>query len=302
MDLVSFLSSVLAPLGISATAAWWLSKTLITHRLEQERIRFQQLQQAEIRKEVEAHLADLTADREYELEARKRLYLAIGPLRVQLLLACRDLCARITQHGTREQCSTDIEQYYGRSVLYRLLRPLALGELAERQISYADFSVDPAAIELLKFKRAAFSAFTGRTPIRDHPRAIWSKQIEHVYFDNLSRAANALIIPEAHDKVRVMRFDEFENFLRERENLWQIAPFPRLLQDFQIQTKPILWTRLVCYGYICNDYLNVRGPSIGFAKRKYPVGELLTMVNDPFLQSHAMSMESTFREMIDYGI
>ena len=45
--------------------------------------------------------------------------------------------------------------YYGPDTLYRFIRPLALAELIERQMAYADFTVDEDAIGLLCFKRAA---------------------------------------------------------------------------------------------------------------------------------------------------
>lgn len=43
--------------------------------------------------------------------------------------------------------------HFLRSTVYRLLRLLAMAELIERQIAYADFTVDPDMRPLLKFKR-----------------------------------------------------------------------------------------------------------------------------------------------------
>ena len=57
--------------------------------------------QGEIRKEIETYLGDKSAEREYQLEARKRLYKAIGPLRFQLVVACRDASSRINNSSSR---------------------------------------------------------------------------------------------------------------------------------------------------------------------------------------------------------
>jgi hypothetical protein len=45
--------------------------------------------QGSINREVQLQLGERAAQREYEYDARKRLYIAIGPLQFQLLAACR---------------------------------------------------------------------------------------------------------------------------------------------------------------------------------------------------------------------
>ena len=109
--------------GISAAGAYWLARTLVQHKLNRdienykselarqldaqktlaaqdlerlkntlqlEQSRIKATMDAQIRMEVEAQLGELAVQRQYEYEARRRLYTAIGPLRFQLLLACRD--------------------------------------------------------------------------------------------------------------------------------------------------------------------------------------------------------------------
>src|SRR5262245_47312273 len=129
MDMATIVTSVVSSLGISTATAAWLSSALIGHRLQKDLEKHKsQLQQdledhkgnlttnlgtyrntlsrepdewqANLRTRVEDALGEKAADRAYRLEARKRLYQAIGPLRFQLLLACRDLSERIKSHGT----------------------------------------------------------------------------------------------------------------------------------------------------------------------------------------------------------
>lgn len=109
-------------------------------------------------------LLDRKAKLDYESNARRRLYEAIGPLRLQLLFAARDVASRVQDHpGTNWNLKPS--QYYGRSFIFRLLRPLAIGSLIERQMSVADFSVDGDALEMLKFNVVAYRTMTGSDAI-----------------------------------------------------------------------------------------------------------------------------------------
>src|SRR5262245_24472711 len=100
MDFASLITIILSSAGVSAGTAAWLARALVSHNLEKQMVAFKEQIQAqreasqaviegEIREQVETSLGERAAQREYELAARQRLYSAIGPLRFQLLLACR---------------------------------------------------------------------------------------------------------------------------------------------------------------------------------------------------------------------
>jgi hypothetical protein len=142
MQITDFLEFSLPTFGISIATATWLAKQLVDHGLKPDlqrqkselvaRLAVEKTHiDANVRQQVDTLLADRAADREYALEARKLFYQSIGPLRFQLLLACRDLAGRIIAHS-RNPYDTGLASYYGKSFLYRLLRPLALSELIER--------------------------------------------------------------------------------------------------------------------------------------------------------------------------
>jgi hypothetical protein len=48
-------------------------------------------------------------------------------------------------------------------------------------MSVADFSVDPGAIALLRFNRAAERMLSGDDVVLDHPGADWSTQSQHLF-------------------------------------------------------------------------------------------------------------------------
>lgn len=338
MDTWTLISSITSSLGISVTAAWWLSKQLVTHRLakdleaykvswqrelEGEKAKWQRsLEEAkvgwqrelekdkadwqgEIHKGVEEYLGEKSAEREYNLEARKRLYSAIGPLRFQLLLACRDVAVRINNYGSGDlSYNMDTRSYYGQNTLYRLLRPIALSELIERQITYADFSVDPTGVALLRFKKAAFMALTDGDVILNHPNADWHNEKEHVFSGTLSRLASALIIHDKDtvNKERPMHFHEFQVFIRDSQRFKEFSPLKEILGSFTIANKPIFWIRLICFGYICNEYLGHAGTSIGFEKRQFDVDKLLSVSKDNYSLSNIENFKSTFQSMINMNL
>ena len=65
------------------------------------------------------------AQLDYELDAKKRLYEVVGPLRLQLLLAARDVVRRFQMHH-KNNWNMDPKDYYVKSCIYRLLAPLAI--------------------------------------------------------------------------------------------------------------------------------------------------------------------------------
>jgi len=337
MDVITLISSVASSLGISIAAAYWLSKQLITHKLakdleaykvswqkelEKEKSGWQKsieeakagwqrelekdktAWQGEIHKEVEVFLGETSAEREYTLEARKRLYHAIGPLKFQLLLACRDASARVENYGSDLGYEMTMNGYYGRSTLYRLLRPVAIAELIERQITYTDFSVDPTGIELLRFKKAAYMSFTDGDVILNHPDADWTNEREHVFSGTLSRLANSLVIldQDVSNKERPMHFHEFEPLIRDHSKRSEFSPLTRILEDFEVEKKPIFWIRLVCFGYICNEYLGYAGGAIGFEKRRFDLDKLLLASQNDYTLSKIDRYKDVFQSLLKMSL
>ena len=301
MDTSTIIATILASLASSLGGVWWLSQQLITRRLDKEKDR----RQAEIRKEVEVYLGEKSAERQYNLDARKRLYTAVGPLRFQLLIAARDAAARIINYAkSPDEYEMDMREYYGRSTLYRLLRPVAIAELIELQMSQADFSVDPTGVELLRFKKAALTALTDGSPILHHPGADWGSEREHVFFGTLGRLANAVIVKDENmpGGRRPMLFHEFDSFISDPLNYKQLSPLKDILNTFTVREKPIFWIRLVCFAFVCNEYVGRAGASIGFKKREFDVAASLLANEDEFTRDNVARFEKYFRSMTEMSL
>jgi hypothetical protein len=329
MDIETVVATVSSSLGLSLAGAYWLARTLIQHQLTEalekrkaelsrelethklaisqdlERTKGQiQLDlgrdkavvEGSVKREVETQLGQLAAQRQYEYDARRRLYLAIGPLRFQLLLACRDYAGRIVAfHGT-ERYSMALTNYYGRSTLYRLLRPLAIGELIEKQVAVTDFGVDPGAVDCLRFRRTITRIMSGDELVEGRPGVKWDAEVEHVYADSLAVSAQALIGHDPDGSERVLRFDEFTERLK-AEGWGIVAPFNALLEDFLVGAKPILWLRLVAYGHACNALIDRLGQGLGFEPRPFPTELLLRRAGDKFTLEHLPAICERVRDV-----
>lgn len=329
MDLGTVVAAASSSLGLSLAGAYWLARTLVQHRLTEaleqrkaelsrqlethklslsqdlERTRGQiQLElghdkalfEGTIKREVETQLGQIAAQRQYEYEARRRLYTAIGPLRFQLLLACRDLAGRIESFHAREHYRMDIANYYGRSTLYRLLRPLSIAELVERQVGVADFAVEPSAVVCLRFRRTITRILSGDDLVRGLPGVDWSGQFEHVFADSLAACAQALIQREPSGVERVLRFDEF-NARLDKEGFGFVSPFDSLLDQLEVKSKPILWLRLVAYGHACNALIDRLGPGLDFESRPFPTTALLGVVGGAFTAEQLADLPQRTRDI-----
>ncbi len=296
IDIATLITSVAAAIGVVLGFGQWL----LSYRLDRYKVEFEATRQSEIQKEVALYLGEKASEREYMLEARKRLYGAIGPLQFQLLMACRDAASRIENYA-EVSYGTHTRKYYGKSTLYRLLKPVTLSELIEDQMAYADFSVDPTAIALLKFKKSVYVAFTDAAILGDDLNPNWGKQAEHLFSNSLTAAARSLIIQDETNTKRCLHFHEFEPFLDSKDAKY-LAPLRHILDDFTIADKPIFWLRLVYYGYICNEFVCNVGQTIGFDKRVYDVENLLRVSKSDLIRDHTAQYVNLFRETLKSGL
>ncbi|WP_250633120.1 hypothetical protein [Pinirhizobacter soli] len=303
MDLVTLLSALTGSGLVSLAVAKSLAGKLLDHRLDKDLKLYDEkidkrlaehkadldtrvaeataLKEGAVRKEVEGYLGDQSADREYRSEARKRLYLAVGPLRFQLLNAASEAANRVLRVGDGLETDLSLNEYFGRSTAYRVLRVLALGELVERQIAYADFSVDPDMRSLLRFKRLAMACFSSSRVSLGHSQEDWNEQKQHVFQDNLGSLASLLIIPEKPSSPsRVMRFSEFNAAFVTSVHLSRLEPIPRLFASFSPKSAPILWLRLLALMHLCAGLVEAQGAQLGLEAINMDVDALLKLSAD----------------------
>lgn len=243
--------------------------------------------------------ARVDAQQQYVLQARQRLYAAIGPLRFQLLIACRELASRV-EALSKGRYDTRVDGYFGQNTLYRLLRPLTLVELVERQTNYVDFSVDSASLVLLRFQNACYEALTGGGQVLRGLELDWTREAQHVFKGRLQQAANLLIVDG--EPPRCARFDEFPAILdraRRDDPTGGLARLASLVDGVTPGRVPVFLCRLVAYGYVANWLLGEEGAAAGSRPVPYPVINMLEAANDTGVAAIAGEMPTRLVTMIE---
>jgi hypothetical protein len=251
---------------------------------------------------TQRYLLDRKARVEYEFMARKRLNEAIGPLRMQLLFAARDVVGRVQWHaGTRWNMNPT--EHFARSFIFRLLRPLALAQLIERKMSVADFSVDPDAIALLQFNRAAERMLSGDDVVRGHPAADWSTQSQHLFRENLRVAAARLIIEDG-DSPTVIDYSRFQREVPNPESDASLRDLALIFRRCHVNLteNPLFWMRVVGYTYACNRLIADHGLSVGFENVAMDAEKMLRAVDDESISSQAAAYVAVFDRILSKGL
>lgn len=236
---------------------------------------------------TQRYLTNRKAQLDYELIARKKLYEAVGPLRLQLVLASLELIRRIAAHDGKPWVM-DPNDYYVRSFVYRILRPLAIAQLIEQQMAIADFTVDSSALDLVQFAIAAPKTLSGSELLLHHPHADWSTQAQHLFFDTARAAASRLIVAQEDAPSRVAGYGEFVSAV---PDLTADPDFTALAGWFSecanVTEKPILWLRLVAYGHLCAHFVDKHGAGLGIKVRYFPTESLIKKAQDDIIPPRA---------------
>jgi len=302
--IVAAVLSVLSGGGVALLAAKWIAQKAVDHglavHLENHKAELQRqviqskaqidadVATAQAKLEASLHrsnelmLGEEAAERAYRFEARKRLYSEVGPLRFQLIDASIRFRKRIRSF-VREPYSTKIQGYFGRSLLYRIGRVLAVTELIERKIAHADFSVDPAMVILLRFRGQVFKALSSGDVPLDHPDVDWTNQREHIFRDQLPVIAVSMVVEDPME--RVTRFDEFINHL-DRDHGTYLQPLARLVDQFDLTRTPIFWLRLLAMSEACRGLLENEPVAEQLDNPRLDLRQLLALSGNAYLKDN----------------
>lgn len=231
------------------------------------------------------------ARRDYEYEARKRLYDEVEPLLFQVYEALDEAhhrvrsLARTARNG--ELGWLEENGYYLASTVYKLLLPVSHLRLIQQRMTFVDLGLDPQ-IELryLLLKQYARSftddfIFAQMSPLRpydpnnadwrrkrDENPAVYSRQA--LVVGDLECVADLLITREG-EKSRAMSYSEFEGLLKQAsidENLHEAI---ELFRGFCPKRKPVLARMLAAQGCLSKFIVSTysAGERTGSLKEQY---------------------------------
>lgn len=250
-------------------------------------------------KRLEAQLADSNSERsarrDYEYEARKRLYAEVEPILFQLVELSESALhriyslARTARHGnlsdpkTSWLASDEEGYYYFHSTIYHLLAPIAAVKLLQRRITFVDLSVEKSiAAEYALAKRLLISftddfefarfdpelkydpnadALDGpeeKTLLRKAPDIYWR---QGVFIGMIEGCAEALLAEAAEGRpARVKSFCEVELERLKEDSAWSraLGEVRYLLLHFHPAKRPVFWRLLITQACIYRTFVALR--------------------------------------------
>jgi hypothetical protein len=237
-----------------------------------------------LKAELNEKQAERNALRDYEYEARKRLYHECGPLIFQLLEQAEGVInrvynlARTASQGDLDPGRTWLARnYYRLSTYYRFLAPLATLKLLQSRLTVVDMSLDSHLFSQYLLAKQIYYSFADdfdlarasvpRLEYKPHAEQTESKGADSpaVYAQQgvpigiLDNAVQSLLLKE-EGAWRVMTFAEFEKNWNDQQSQVHQA-FNRisyLFTDFHPRIRPVLWRLLIVQASLYRILLQLR--------------------------------------------
>jgi hypothetical protein len=241
--------------------------------------------------------ADKDARRDYEYEAKKRLYQECEPILFEFSELSESALKRIyalaknAKEGNlgpnRYWLSTD--HYFIRSTIYRLIAPLAAFKLLQHKLTNIDLKMDYSINIQYILAKILYYTFSSSPDLAKSNPAIFydpdqigtdyqsltesdktqmrEKYPERFYIQglkvgNLDTLSESLIVESGNKDVRIKSFGEFEiEFLKnEKSNLdkKKFETFITMFSFFHPKTRPVLWRVLITQAFLYKAIMNIR--------------------------------------------
>lgn len=278
-------TSLIVALISSAIAVISLLFNFITVRkIEQLKFKFQE------------KLSEKNARRDYEYEARKKLYQEYEPIFFKLSEDSESLLSRIyglvrsTKDGklTPQKGWLSGDDYYLRSTIYKVFAPLASYRIMKENINSVDLRLDQdISIQyiLAKIMYRIYSSdfeFARCEPQidynatnssmyselgNDNPQKFWRQGMAA---GNLDQFIETIIIKDSNKKKRIMDFGEFNEELENPESVLRkrFDYMSYLFLKFHPETRPVLWRMVITQAALCYILSKARFTKIEFTPAK----------------------------------
>jgi hypothetical protein len=235
----------------------------------------------ELKSQLDERRSADAARRDYEYDARKRLYDEVEPIRFRVYEALEEAhyrvrslarTARLGHLGSGPDSWIRDIGYYLRSTAFKLLGPVVQFRLLQRRMTFIDFSVDQHVALQYSLLKLYVRSFTddfdfaalsprlhyepndadSRSKLAGNP-AVYARQA--FVLGDLECVADLLIVHE-DGNARALQFGEFERLLAQKEIDENLQEAMRLLVSFSPQRKPVLARLLVAQACIAELILS----------------------------------------------
>jgi hypothetical protein len=208
------------------------------------------------------------ARRDYEYEARKRLYAEFQPLLFQLCELCESAYFRIRDLAERARAgeldSWLRDEPYRLSTLHRLVAPLVIFRLCQRRLTFADLTVEPRIRAQYALAKQLYLSWTGAFALAQAEPSVEYQPyggaadseavsaLQHIVIGDLDRLIEAMTVREPDGAVRCISYGEFEDESRKEGSplLQAVSNVDEVLVDFHPRTRPVLWRVLLTQAHL----------------------------------------------------
>jgi hypothetical protein len=259
--LAAFVSLIVSV--ISAVVAIGVAFANQKAQLGLERLKNELLQQSK----------DRDARRDYEYEARKRLYEEFEPLLFKLVEHADEAWYRILSLA-RSARRGDIrpsggwlsgDGYYLASTIYKLMAPMAVIRLLREKLTLVDLTLERRIRDQYYLAKAIDRSFTDDFALAARfPELPYDPQtgpIQGLPLGRVDVAAEAMIVREKDEAPRLMTYGQFESEYRTQGSALSTAfqPVAALFRGFHPGTRPVLWRILVVQAVMLRALIDIRG-------------------------------------------
>ena len=259
----------------------------------------------EFRAKLTEAQSERDARRDYEYEARKRLYQEFEPLLFQFLEFSENASdriaglARTARNGNLNPHSSWLagDSYYLRSTIYRLMAPLVVAKLMQRRLTLVDLRVDPRirgqyslikvlynslndafaiAAQIPKLEYDPNSEVSDEQHRKEAPR-YYPQGMYSMYLDTV---VNAMVQHSENDPPRCMSYEEFEDIYKNKASSAQqsFEQIRTLFWGFHPKDRPVLWRTLLVQAQVYRALRNLTSrsePSLNIRELSTPAQERL---------------------------
>jgi hypothetical protein len=228
--------------------------------------------------------AETDARRDYEYEARKRLYQECEPLLFQLYEVSENALhrvyslARTARQGNLDAGNSwlDGPGYYMTSTIYNLLAPVGVFKLIHRRLTFVDLAVEPHIKAQYNLAKAIYVSFTDafdfarmRPEILYDPHNSKWKQVraqkpeqywqQGLPVGRLDVSAEGLLLREQSGVLRLRSFGEFEQEFHNQPSALHASFLlvSDIFLNFHPALRPVLWRMLVTQAHIYRALLQI---------------------------------------------
>lgn len=225
-----------------------------------------------LKHKLDEQAAERDARRDYEYDARKRLYSDVEPLLFQLHESLEEAhyrvrslarTARSGNLGDGDTSWVDGPGYYLHSTIYKLVLPAAHLRLMQRRVTFVDLGLDESIrlrYQLLKlysrsftddFVMASISPKLRYDPNNDNWRAMRVKEPavympQALVLGDLEKVADALILQQSETPARAASFGEFDQLIENKGHADEsVQALMSLFTGFSPEARPVLARILV---------------------------------------------------------